>query len=116
MNLTQTLVVQSLRLNQKSEALIANNLANLETPGFKARELSFQGALAAALGSGPGAVAHVRGKIVALPLNVRADGSSVSLTGQMTALAGAQLQYDLAVQAFNHERTETQIVTEGKAL
>ncbi len=116
MNLTQAVVIQDLILSQKSEALIANNLANLETPRFKARELSFQGQLASALGSGPGAVRQVTGQIVTLPLDSRADGSSVSLTGQMSALAAVQLQYDLAVQAYNHAFTETQIVTEGKAL
>jgi flagellar basal body rod protein FlgB len=66
--------------------------------------------------SGPTAVARVRGTIATMPLDTRADGSSDSLTGQMTALAAVQLQYDLAVQAYNHEFTEIQIVTEGKAL
>lgn len=116
MNVTQALVVSTLNLAQKSESLIANNLANYETPGFKASTLSFQGQLSQALASGAQSVLEVQGTVVKSPGSLRPDGSNVSLTGQMTALAEVQLTYQMALSAYNHHFTQTQIVTEGKAM
>lgn len=38
----------ALKLREQRTELLANNLANADTPGFKARDLDFRGALAAA--------------------------------------------------------------------
>jgi flagellar basal-body rod protein FlgB len=116
MNVTQALVVSTLTLAQKSESLIANNLANYETPGFKASTLSFQGQLSQAMASGAQSVLDVRGTVVKSPGSLRPDGSNVSLTGQMTDLAEVQLTYQMALSAYNHHVTQTKIVTEGKAM
>ncbi len=116
MNVTNALVISDLNLSQKRTNLIANNLANYETPGFKASRLSFEGALASAMNRGPSAVLAVQGTIVKSQTSLRADGNNVSLTGQMTALARAQLSYQMAVSAYNHHVTQMKIVTEGKAL
>lgn len=116
MNLTNALIASTMQLTQKSENLVANNLANYETPGFKASSLAFEGALASAMSSGPAAVLNVQGTVATSSASLRADGSNVSLTGQMTALAQDQLTYQMAVSAYNHQFTETQIVTEGKAM
>ncbi len=116
MNLTNALIASTLSLTQKSEDLVANNLANYETPGYKASTLSFQGQLASAMSQGSQAVMNVQGTVVKSQGSLRADGSNVSLTGQMTDLAQNQLTYQMAVSAYNHEFTETQIVTEGKAM
>ena len=116
MTLTDAVISSALALAQKSEAVTANNLANYETPGFKASSLTFEGALASAMKSGSAAVLNVKGTIVPVAGSLRPDGSNVSLTGQMTSLAQEQLTYQMAVSAYNHQFTETQIVTEGKAL
>jgi flagellar basal-body rod protein FlgB len=42
----------ALKLREQRTELLANNLANADTPGFKARDLDFQSALAAAGSSG----------------------------------------------------------------
>jgi len=47
----------ALKLREQRTELLANNLANANTPGFKARDLDFQSALAAAGSSGPSASA-----------------------------------------------------------
>lgn len=44
----------ALKLREQRTELLANNLANADTPGFKARDLDFRGALAAATGTGSG--------------------------------------------------------------
>ena len=49
----------ALKLREHRTELLANNLANADTPGFKARDLDFRGALQAATGpaNAPGALA-----------------------------------------------------------
>ena len=48
----------ALKLREQRTELLANNLANADTPGFKARDLDFRGALQAATGpaNAPGAL------------------------------------------------------------
>jgi flagellar basal-body rod protein FlgB len=50
--------VAALRLREKRTELLATNLANADTPGFKARDLDFRAALSAAAGpaSSPGSL------------------------------------------------------------
>jgi flagellar basal-body rod protein FlgB len=57
-NLDQHLGVhaQALGVRAKRGELIAQNLANADTPGYKARDLDFRAALNAAAGSKPNAV------------------------------------------------------------
>ena len=43
---------RALTLESRRTELLANNLANADTPGFKARDIDFRSALAAAAGAG----------------------------------------------------------------
>ena len=43
---------QALNLGARRAEIIANNLANADTPGFKARDIDFRQVLAGASGSG----------------------------------------------------------------
>ena len=113
-NLTSQAILTTLALSRQQETMIANNLANYDTPGFKASALSFQPQLATALQQGPGAVAQVTGTVSVNTGAMRSDGNSVDLTAQEVALAQAQLTYQTAVQAFNAKVTDIKIVTEGK--
>ncbi len=113
-NLTSQAILTTLALSRQQETMIANNLANYDTPGFKASALSFQSQLASALKQGPGAVAQVTGTVSTDTGAMRSDGNSVDLTAQEVALAQAQLTYQTAVQAFNAKVTDIKIVTEGK--
>lgn len=116
MSVNDVLIAQVLTLSQKSESVIANNLANAETPGFKASRFEFQNRLNAAVKQGANQVAQVRGTVVAEPGQQSANGNNVSLTGEMVALVHAQLVYRTALAAQSHEMKEIQIVTEGRAL
>ncbi len=114
-NLTDAAIVATMNLSREQELYITNDLANYQTPGFKAQNLSFQSQLASALNEGPGAVLSVSGTVVTTPGSVANNGNSVSLTAQMSNLAQAQLLYETAVEAYNQQITEIKIVTEGKA-
>jgi flagellar basal-body rod protein FlgB len=115
-NTTDAAIVATMNLSRQQELYIANDLANYDTPHYKAQNLSFQPALAQALGQGPQAILQVTGTVVKTLGSVSNNGNSVSMTGQMANLAQAQLLYETAVQAYNQQVTEVKIVTEGKAL
>ncbi|HBQ94679.1 MAG: flagellar basal body protein [Firmicutes bacterium] len=109
-------VITTLNLSAKSEGMIANNLANYDTPGYKSESLSFQHQLQQALAQGPDQVAQVKGRVSVNSLALQPDLNSVSLTQQTTDLAKIQLLYQTAVQSFNYKDTEIKIVSEGRAL
>jgi flagellar basal-body rod protein FlgB len=51
---------QALELQSRRMQVLADNLANVDTPNYKARDIDFQAALAAAGGAGGGAGAPVQ--------------------------------------------------------
>ncbi|MCL5116103.1 MAG: flagellar basal body rod protein [Firmicutes bacterium] len=114
-NLTDATIVATMNLSRQQELYITNDLANYDTPGFKAQNLSFQSQLAQALQQGPNAVAQVAGTVQTTAGSVTNNGNSVSMTSEMSDLARSQLLYETAVQAYNEKVTELKIVTEGKA-
>jgi len=69
----------ALKLREQRTELLANNLANADTPGFKARDLDFQSALAAAGSSGRSASAgqllSTRPGHIGVPANAGIDGT-----------------------------------------
>ncbi|MGD9598650.1 MAG: flagellar basal body rod protein FlgB [Steroidobacteraceae bacterium] len=77
---------QALALGAKRTELIANNLANADTPGFKARDIDFRAALAAA--GDPGASLPVQRTAAGHLSAGGADGA-----GGIGADAGAALRY-----------------------
>lgn len=94
----------------KQHATAAANIANIDTPGYRARALDFRRAFEAALGGAVGAMArtdtgHLGGaglsveavleEVTGLP--IRNDGNNVSIDREMLALAGASGRYSAAV-------------------
>jgi flagellar basal-body rod protein FlgB len=73
---------QALAIESRRTQLLASNLANADTPNFKARDIDFRAALAAAAPQG----AAGQDNVTALPM-ARASGGA-SLSG--SAAAGAQ--------------------------
>lgn len=75
----------------------ANNLANIETPGYIAQRVTFEQSLRAALraeGDGqPGAVARVRPALSPTGDPAGPDGNNVSIEGEMIALGEASGRY-----------------------
>ena len=72
------------------QGIVAGNIANVDTPGYRTRDIDFRSALAQALGgSGPLApeVREVPGLIQ------RPDGNNVSLERESMLLAETQLQF-----------------------
>lgn len=103
--------------------VISNNLANLDTPGFKAGEVVFERALRRALdgNAGPaqgeaqgalspastharhfgGEAAGERPEIITLDGAARADGNTVDVDREMSRLAETQIAYSVAAKLVN---------------
>jgi flagellar basal-body rod protein FlgB len=75
---------QALTVEAKRNDLLAANLANVDTPGYKARDIDFRAALAAATGSGGNSAASTAGTI---PIGGTASSLSMR-SGNASAAAG----------------------------
>lgn len=71
--------------------ILADNIANVNTPGFKARRVQFEDELKAALSRGD--PASMRPVIEEDELRVRADGNSVDIDLEMAKLAETTILY-----------------------
>lgn len=117
------------------QRVISNNLANLDTPGFKASEVRFedelQSAIARERGRSPftlvashpmhltteqGSVEAVRPDVVRLgDTTVRLDGNNVDIDREMVELAETSISYGALAQLISSRISLTKyIVNEGK--
>ncbi len=103
----------SLNLRMANQNVISSNIANADTPGYKAQAMEFEGALREALGTGPGMKAeatdpgHIQRQatdpvepiIFDDPNGIESlDGNTVDRAEQMAKLAENQLIYDTSVE------------------
>ncbi|SRR5579862_3483918 len=81
--------------------LVIGNMANVDTPGYRTKDIDFRGELMRAVGSGPQevmpAVRSVQG------LLERPDGNNVSLDREGLLLAETQMQFGLGIQLLQHQ-------------
>lgn len=96
--------VSSVALNSALDGLalrqrvIANNVANLQTPGYQAQRVSFEDELSQAVRRGSGAVTAQ----VARSLEpTREDGNNVNLDTETLLNVDTNLRYQLATQAIS---------------
>lgn len=99
-----------LSLTSRRQTVIASNMANIDTPGYRTEDVDFQkemskamssiSASASAGGAGEGSL-HVA--VHAVPgLLERPDGNNVNMDRESTLLAEAQLQYQVGTQLLKH--------------
>lgn len=93
-----------------SQKVVANNIANNQTPGFQATQVHFEQALQAALNSGQPATAQAQ--LTPETLASRLDGNNVSLTNEMVTMQKVALDQQFATTAltatFHRESTAIQ--------
>lgn len=85
---------RALLVRGERTAVLAANLANADTPGYKARDINFASVLAGEQASLPMAAPHGYGTAVSLGTG----GSSASASGADSILDGTQLQYRVPYQ------------------
>lgn len=83
------------------QRLVAGNIANVDTPGYRAKDLNFRSELQRAVTGGPAnfmpVVQPVQG------LLERPDGNNVSMDREGLMLAETQMQFGLGVQLLRRE-------------
>lgn len=92
----------ALEVRSQRMGLLASNIANASTPGFKAKDLDFQVALQAAEGPG-GLSAAGMGAAVKYrnPMSPSMDGNTVELSTEQTAFAENAVQYQTTLSFLN---------------
>lgn len=108
----------SLHLRSLRQNVVTSNIANVETPGYKAKKVDFEEALARAIdiegiGSemspapnhfamGTGAISRAKADVYDNPEGVvRNDGNSVDLEREMATLQENTILYKAALQLMN---------------
>jgi flagellar basal-body rod protein FlgB len=90
------------------QKLVARNIANVDTPGYKTQDIDFQSELGRAAGSPPTIV-----EPAGLP--TKNDGNNVSLDHESLLLAENDMRFNIATQLLRgqiHEIREA--ITEGR--
>ncbi|KAB2319189.1 flagellar basal body rod protein FlgB [Betaproteobacteria bacterium SCN1] len=113
---------QALRLRDQRQQVLASNIANADTPNYKARDFDFKSALTSALGGqqAPGgttlattAPGHLKGSAelstqsflqYRQPAQGNVDGNTVDVDAERAAFAENAVQYE-----FNLTRVSSQI-------
>ncbi|WP_197328748.1 flagellar basal body rod protein FlgB [Ralstonia syzygii] len=97
---------QALRLRSQRHQLLASNIANADTPSYKARDFDFQSALQKAVGQQSGS---------SLPMTATAAGAPAADVTPMQASLSAQSQAD-ALQGEVQYRTSQQPSIDGNTV
>ena len=106
---------------QRNEA-ISNNIANVDTPGYKRQDVAFESVLQQALGNNRyqsmddkvanGNLSRLRGRAYVDYANYsyRLDGNNVDIENENVMLAENQLKYQGLISSINQEFTNLQTV------
>jgi len=100
-----------LDVNVARHKLIASNLANIDTPGYRTRDLDFRAELARAdiedfAGNEGASLSYAAYAPVARPVRgllERPDGNNVSVERESLLLAETQMKFNLGVQLLKDE-------------
>jgi flagellar basal-body rod protein FlgB len=96
--------LDGLSMRQKA---IANNIANINTPGYTAERVSFEDALAQSVANGNGSVSATMARSLE-PTNE--NGNNVNLDTETLSNTTTVLQYQFATQAENQVLTSVRAV------
>ena len=83
--------------------VVSNNIANADTPGFKAKDVAFRKVLAGLLGDGALVTTHERhwdteyavtgGEVFSIPYNPSVDGNTVEIGLEQAKYGKASVEY-----------------------
>lgn len=96
----------ALELRSQRMGLIASNIANAATPGYKAKDIDFASALAARQTGASRESAIDRATLYRVPVMPSMDGNTVELSTEQMAFAENAVGYS-ATLAFIRGRAET---------
>ena len=91
----------ALELRGQRMGVLASNIANASTPGFKARDIDFRQALASATSTGDMASSVDAATLYRVPNQPSMDGNTVELSQEQTAFAENAVQYQTTLSFLN---------------
>lgn len=112
----------------RRQAAISDNIANIDTPGYVAKEVPFEAQLQRAIGQGNSRMAVTNSRHIAASgssrnqlglqaaqelTSSRRDGNSVDIDQQMVSLAETQMRYQAAASALNTKIATLRTVIRG---
>ncbi len=110
------LLSHTLELSSAREGVISENVANVDTPGYRTKDLDFSRelhqALAAETAGAPAASPQIH---TVAGLVARPDGNDVDIDRESLLMAQNQLTYQLAVQLLQLEFSRLQLAINGGA-
>lgn len=86
-----------LSLTNQRETVIASNMANVDTPGYRTKDVDFQHELSRAMAAPEGSTPQVAVRDVSGLLE-RPDGNNVDIDREAMKLSKVQLQYQMGTQ------------------
>ncbi|GAM01140.1 flagellar basal body protein [Sphingomonas parapaucimobilis] len=89
----------ALEVRAQRMGVLASNIANASTPGFKARDIDFKAALASVEGGQDRGIADAMKYRV--PIQTSLDGNTVELNQEQTAFAENAVQYQTTLSFLN---------------
>ncbi|MBF0137623.1 MAG: flagellar basal body rod protein FlgB [Magnetococcus sp. DMHC-1] len=118
-----------LDLRQRRQEIITSNVANADTPGYKARRLNFEAQLAEAMSPPPGELALARtdgrhfpndgfmpatGELQEVESAIsKGDGNTVDMEQEMAQQTANQLLYNYAAQSLSGQISRLRMVIDG---
>ena len=95
------LLEKFLDFTSQRHQLVTSNMANIDTPGYRTKDLDFRGELHRAVADGGTSFLPVARSVPGLL--ERPDGNNVSLDREGLLLAEVQMQFGLGIQLLHHE-------------
>lgn len=81
------------------QQVLANNIANAQTPGFVSQDVSFESQLAGILDGNETASPMATGAVIDAPdVTTRVDGNTVGMESEMGRIDETNLEYDALTQ------------------
>lgn len=93
------------------QQVIADNIANVDTPGFRARAVDFQSALARAIETGDGS--SMGATVSPTDTPVGANGNNVDLRKESIAAIQTQYEYEVMGRAISDRHTRLSLMSGG---
>jgi flagellar basal-body rod protein FlgB len=101
LDLTMQAIQSSLDGLAARQRIIAQNLANSETPGYIAQTVSFEDSLASAVGAGDPTQSSMTTGTTSDPTNI--NGNNVSVDTETLSMVDTGMRYQLATESMNNK-------------
>lgn len=114
-DITARVLERGLQASALRQQVLANNIANINTPGFKRARVEFESQLAAAMGSAENPESVSPKVVVESTTTGRPDGNNVDIDQEMTEIAENQIWYAaLTRQISDHFSRLRMVIRDGR--